>query len=234
MARTFTVAELLNEVRLLGDYKNLTDSYSDADSYMSSGTLMTFLDKANVYAWNVYAQADENWNVARYTFPTVNGTAEYALPSDLFILRSAEASVDQAATGWVPLTRATVDDDRYIGSTTPVGGPTSYRLLSGTIELLPTPGDVRNVRLTYTPTAQVISSSLQTIDGVNGFEQVVVLKATILARIREEKPYVDLQNELGEHLVQMKEIVRRRDRGTPAHTRDRRDSWTRWPRRWGR
>lgn len=232
--RDFTVDELLIRVRVLGDWQNLDGDYSDAGSYMSSGTLMRLMDQAHEYAWNEYAESDEEWNVKRYTFATANGTAEYSLPSDLHLVRGVEAAVDSSDSGWIPLARATVDDDGYVGSSAPVGGPTSYRLLSGTIELLPTPGDSRNVRLSYEPACPVISSSLQTVDGLNGFSSVVIFKTVVLGKIREEKPYGDVQNELNETLAQMRRIAKRRDRGTPAHTRDRRDSSSRWPRRFGR
>lgn len=234
MSRRFSVGELMTRMRIIGDWQNLDGDYSEAGSYMSSGTLMRFLDSGNAYAWNVYAEADEGWNLTRYSFSTVASSASYALPSDHFILKAVETTVDGVGTGWLPLVRATVDDDRTVGSQTPVGGPSAYRLVGDSIELLPTPGDVRTVRLTYTPAAQVISSSLQTIDGIDGYEQVAVLKACILGRIREERPFADLQEQLSEHLEQMRRNVRRRDRGTPAHTRDRRDSWQRFPRRWGR
>src|SRR5574337_1059 len=214
MARSFTVSELETRVRLLGDWQNLESDYSDAGSYMSSGTLYRFMDAANSWAWNVYAHADEGWNAKRYTFTSVAQSASYALPSDFYVARGVEQAIDNssAPAGWLPLRRADADDDSDVGLTAAQGSTVAYRYIGDWIELVPPPGDARQFRITYVPTAQVISSSLQTVDGVDGYEQVVVLKTVVLGKIREEKPYADVQAELNEHVAQMERNVKRRDR----------------------
>ena len=229
MARSFTVDQLVSRVRLLNDYLVADQDYSgDAPRAPSSGTLIGWLDAGNAYAWNIYAHADEGWYTTRHTFSTVAGSGTYDLPDDFLIARAVEGAMDDAATGWVPLRRATVDDD---SSTSSTGGSTdfAYRWLGSQVELIPSPGQVTQIRLTYTPHAQVLSSSLQTVDGVDGYEQVVVLKACILARIREGQGYADLEAQLNEHLEQMNRNVKRRDRGTPYHARPRSGWFGRWP-----
>lgn len=216
MARNFSVGDLVTRMRKIGDWENLDADYSEAGSYMDSGTLIGFLDQAHAYAWDLYADADEGWNMTRSTVTLSGGSG--SVPSDMGKLRMVQVA---DGDGWRPLSRATSDDDSV--GTGWVGGALSCRLVGDSIEVVPQDGTT-SVRLTYTPVAPVLSSSLQTVDGVDGYDQVVVLRACILGRIREEKDYRDLQQQLGEYEARMRQSIQRRDRGVPAHTRDRRDS----------
>lgn len=219
--RDFTISQLDDRVRrYLGEDTSVTD-LSETSVFHSSGTVIGFIDAANAYAWDIYSDADEGWNLTRTTVTISGGSG--TLPSDV---QYGKLRAVQTADGsdWRPIQRATLDDDG--------GGDEGYRILGEIIEIVPSSTDVTSVRLTYTPSAAKITSSLQTIVGGNGYEQVVVLQAAIDCRIREGLDYSDLERQRQRIEAQFRESVRRRDRGTPAHTRDRRGPvWSSWRRR---
>ena len=198
---------------------------------MSSGTLMEFLDIGNTETWQIYAESDEGFNNIRFNITGSSATGLYDLPADFFVLRACEVTQPTATGGWIPLRTATADDNA-VSSTSVNGLPYAYRLLGNQLELLPNQSAGSNVRITYVPCAPQLSSSLQQIDGVNGFEQAAVLRGCIYGRIREEKDYSELQSQLAQIESRMIRSVKRRDRGTPHHTRDRRSNTVYSRRRW--
>jgi hypothetical protein len=214
MAATYTVAELLERVRLLGDYQNATGDYSDVGSHMSSGTLVTFMDVAYREAWEERSDADEGWALTGSSYTLSSGVPDYALPSDIHRVRSVDLYV--ADSGWVPLDRANRDDDSYAATT---GEPRAYRVVGDFLELLPIP-DGGTMRVRYCPSATRISSSLQTVPATDGFDQVVVLRTLVMAREREEKPADEFRADLAKAEQSFRRSVAGRDRATPRRLRD--------------
>lgn len=219
--RDFSVAQIDDRVRrLIGEDVSNSD-YSEEAVFLSSGTLIGFIDAANAYTWDVYSQADEGWNLTRETLTLSGGSGTLSSDIQYGTIRAVQAS---DGDGWRTIPRATLDDDD--------SGDEGYRLLGSTIEVVPYATAPSSVRLTYTPSAAKLTSSLQTIPGGNGYETVVVLQAAIDCRIREGLDYGDLEAQRNRVESQFRESVRRRDRGTPAHTKDRRGpAWTAWRRR---
>ena len=225
MGRTFTVGELIDRVRSLGDYLSLDGDYSgDAPSAPSSGSIIRFMDVAHRRAWEDWSRADEGWNVVRITGSTVVGQSEYPLPDDFHRLRAIQVQDGIfAVPGWRTLQRANLNDDTWIGDgVTGLGAyPVAYRLLPDTYELLPTVGVTTPIRISYTPVAARLSSSLQTVPGTDGFDEVVVYRTLVMTREREEKDTSEFRLMAQEVEARFMEDVRRRDRANPMRMRPR-------------
>ena len=230
MARSFGVQALVDRVRVIGDYVELTGSDGYASSYMTDPIVIEALSVANAEVHEFYADSDEDYRTTRQTYSLVSGST-YDLPSDLMKIRLVEVRPGGGSTGWVPLRRASADDNLTADDMTVE--PESYRLLGDDIELLPTP-TAGTMRITYVPCAPVLSSSLQSVDGVNGYDQVLVLRAVRYLRMREGLATTELDALIADGEARMRTSVRRRDRGTPRKLRDPRASsygWPRWTRR---
>ncbi len=227
MARIFTVGTLVTRVRILGDYLEAPGT-DYAESYMTDEVVIEALSVANADTSEVYAESDQDFNTVRSTL-TLSSASLYDLPDDFFTLRAVEVEASDSVTGYYPLQRANADDNYY----GPYGGtasPQTYRLFGDQIELLPTSSGVGSVRLSYVPAAPILSSSLQTIDGVNGYEQLVVLRAIRYLRYRDGQSTADWDLQIREAEERMRKSCRRRDRAAPRRMRDprtiyRRDRW---------
>lgn len=244
MGQPVTVGSMVTKVQLLGDYLVVDGDYSgDAPRAPATGTIIGWIDWANKRVWNELTDTDEDYALSRYILTTVQGSGTYALPDDYLKVRAVEMSPANESTGWVPLRRATVDDDRWSTDGTMSnpgmwGYPAAYRTFGdGTgnrvVELLPYPSSPLSVRVSYVPVAPTLSSSLQTVDAINGYDEVVVLRALIYSRAREGQDSSDFQLMLRDAWDQMVGSVKRSDRAAPRRMRDRRDggygNWRRGP-----
>lgn len=219
--RTFTAGEISDRVRSLGCLENLDGEYSDdAPSAPSSGTLLRFIDLAHRRAWEAYSDADEGWHLRRQTYTLVAGSASYALPTDFHRLRAMEVSLGSSSPGFERLQRANALDDMAIGPSSG-GWPTAYRIVDEGFELLPTPGSGYQVRLSYTPEAARISSSLQSIPGDDGFDDVVAYRTLVMTAERQEKDTREWSAMATETEARFRDSVRRRDRASPMRMRGR-------------
>jgi hypothetical protein len=227
VSRTFTFAELDSRFRKIGEYEDLDGDYSsDAPSAPSTGTVLTYMDLSHRRAWEDWSEADEGWNLVRATSSLVVGSGSYALPSDFHRLRAVEvmATAQGSVPGWQRLARANADDDLWVGNGTSGFGayPEAYRLVgTDTVEILPTPGVGGTLRFSYTPVAARISSSLQTCPGTDGFDEVVVYRALVMARQREDKDPSEFRASAIEVEARFRESIRRRDRSSPMRMRPR-------------
>lgn len=242
MASPVTVQQMLDDMYLLGDYLVSDGDYSgDSPRAPASGTLIRWLDKANKRTWNWYTDTDEDYALTRTILTTVQGSGTYALPADFFKLRAVEMAPAVDSVGWVPLRRATVDDNRWATDGTPSqagnswGYPECYRTFGdgagdNTLELLPYPSSPLSIRVSYAPVCQTLSSSLQSIDSVNGYDEVVVLRALVYSRAREALPSMDFKEMLAEAEAEMKLSIRKRDRASPRRLRPRLATMGNWRR----
>lgn len=234
MSRSFQVADLLLRLRRLGDYETVigknTGDYSD--DRFTDPILTDFLSVSYARAYEELADADAGWSETYYTFSAF-GSGSYPLPTDMYRLRSVEGQVQSTNTTWVPIPRATVDDDRYSSDLAGYGIPVAYREVGDSIELLPLSGSA-TVRLRYVQEPAVLSGSTQFVTGDCGMDQLTVLGALRLCRISEERPIAEVERLYDEQLARSVRSLKRRDRGSPRHLRDPRDSrYPGWPFRRG-
>jgi hypothetical protein len=126
------------------------------------------------------------------TFSTANGTVSYSLPTDFYKVRQVY-SVDESGV-FRPLNQ--IDEvARY-----------SYRA----------PDGVYSVRLDYVPVAGTLTNANDTMDGINGWDEAVVLQAAIDIKNKKE-------DDPGALLAKKREVEERirklaqRDDGSPRH-----------------
>lgn len=221
MSRTFTVQQVIDLVRSIGCYENLDGDYSgDAPSAPSSGTLLRFIDRANRYAWEQWSAADAGWNLTYATATMVPSLGSYPLPTDCHRLTSVEISLGgQGFDGFVPLERATQDDDSWSSDSFDGSTPHAYRVMPDSITLLPAPGSAYVLRLGYTPVAPSITDPTQEIAGTDGYDDVVVYRTLVQCRQREEKDTREFASAAAEAIANFRQSIRRRDRANPIRMR---------------
>jgi hypothetical protein len=109
---------------------------------------------------------------------TADGSSDYALPLDFYSL-IAVFRVD--STTRIQLPR---HSERFRPGTV-LGMAQSYRLIGGAIEFYPTP-TTGNYELLYIPVPAELSLDEDTLDGVLGWEEMVVLAVSIKVLDKEE------------------------------------------------
>lgn len=134
---------------------------------------------------------------AGYTFVTSGTTNLFALPADFFKLLAVDLQVG-AAGNWVslkPFPMAERNQFSLNNSQFPQGGQT--------------------VRLLYVPQPTLMVADVDTIDGVNGWEEYIVIDAALKAMAKEESDVSVLMARKGAIIKRLESEIENRDAGSP-------------------
>ena len=101
-----------------------------------------------------------------------------------------------------------------------LGQSYSYDLLGTQVKVLPVPNESRTFRITYVPVAAELTSSLQTIDGVNGFEELITLYALRRCQSREGVSTSTTDGEIGRQEQRINTMRDSRDQAQPTRLSD--------------
>lgn len=220
MARTKTFLQLQDEVYERADVQEAYITRPEMRRLVNAGI-------ARLYRLMVSSSAD--WVETDATLAITSGTAAYDLPEDLWQVRTV-AYLD--GTTWVPIRRA-MSSERFQYQTNSIKADTRYRVRdsgvriggSTRIELIPTPTWSGSVKVWYLPNPPQLTTAAATddaapLDGVAGWDEMVVLDAVIKIKAKqEEDPTVEAAS-----LAALEAEVRRdasdRDQGEPKRVRD--------------
>lgn len=210
MADVVNVSDLITSVRRRANMEN-TQFVTDAE-------IITYLDQANRKFYNLLVTEFENWFVSETTFPTVDGVAEYTLPTDLYKLLGVDL-VDAGGRAFTMRPFELNERNRIVH--TWIGKPVRYILKGTKIVLVPTPsGGSQNIKLLYVPSPTAITLSSQTIEVFNGFDEYIALDSAIRCLMKEESDTALLERERAYMEQQIIELMRGRDAGFPKRVTD--------------
>lgn len=183
MAKTYTAEELLDNVVSIVDDERFV--LCTREQYLS------WMDKAYSRLWNKLADSMIYPDLSDSDTVTT-GEQAIALPADCYqvlqVLRSESGRL-------YPLDQIHVAD-RWKWERT--GGQRAIKYMQEgvtSIILFPTPPTGQTYKVVYVPTATKITSLTDTIDGVAGWEDLVVYDVAIKARLKEGSSVQELQQE---------------------------------------
>lgn len=178
MARTRTLTDLLADVRYLADIEGQTARHTDAQ-----------LTRRLNQAIAAYRRKFRQLYVVSSSVNTVAGTATLALPATLDSLERVAITVNGST--WVIYPATSYERHDYdLGQPSPSDGvPAQYRLEGSSLYLMPTPGGVYAMTLTYLPQQTDLASGGDTFDPVvSGGEDWVVASAALDVATRDQSP----------------------------------------------
>lgn len=129
-----------------------------------------------------------------YTFTTVNGQDLYALPTDFYVLQGVDLQMNQRV---YPLRKFNFND-RFRQDITAFydieGFRTNlrYRLEGNNIRFNMKPIENQSFRIWYSPVCPKLVTDADTFDGVNGWEEYIIVDAAIKCKIKEETDISEL------------------------------------------
>lgn len=158
---------------------------------------------------------------------TVNGQGTYALDADFYKLAGIDIKVSSSEYKSL---RPYVWRERNVYRNLPLATPpeyeTRYRVRAGSLELLPVPTSVLPMTVWYVPTMAALTVDADTFDGINGFEEYIVLDAARKALMKEESDTSDVERELAALVERIQTMAAERDVGEPERVGDvYRDDW---------
>ncbi len=221
MAVTLTV--LRDRIRQRADMENATDFIPDSE-------LNTYVNSAYKELYGMLLHHDMMRTETTQSI-TITGAASYSLPSDYFVTIGVFEVID---TEHRRIPRSRVQDRPFAGVTN-AGDAYEYRTANDSIELYPHPTAGTYVHI-YVPLITELSADSDTMNGVNGWEEFIILDAAIKCLHKEESDARHLQIEREGIRERIRMEAEGRDLASTHFVNNRRravfsDPGDNWPRR---
>lgn len=197
MARTVTRAQLRTRARQLANMESATNLWPDAD-------VNERIDTHTCSLWNLLVDASPpEYYSGSTTISVTSGTIAYALPADFMSIQGVY--VQEGSTDQVRQLRPMRGGER-----------SGYQA----------PQSAASVTLEYTPNFTTFAGDGSTLDGVNGWDELVVnlVARDLLRKARESTEQMDTE------IMRLRQSIidlANRDHGHPRYVRDVEEE--RWP-----
>jgi len=208
MAKNVTLGDLRSEAR---ERANMTGS-----GFIKNPVWNGWINKSIQRLYNILVRSfGEDYYFKEADISIVSGTEEYDLPTDFYKLLGVDLKIGTKRQDRIGIEKFLWKDrNRY--SYRPggfVGRSFRYRMMGGSIIFVPEPTGANTVTLSYIRTATDLVVDSDSFDGINGFEEWVILDVAIKARIKEESDVSDLVLERNIIREEIKSDAKARDRG---------------------
>lgn len=228
--RAVTLSELITRVRRMSDTEN--------SQFVTDTEIIAYINEAITELYDLLvANADDEWGTYPFaaTISVTAGTSVYNLPDACYKLRGIDRLVSgvsgSSTAQWEEIDRVAFGmrnarsdlwyDDRGARRF-------GYRPLGATtVAFLPTPQQAETLRVWYVPAVGTLSEGTDQLDGVNGWEEYVVVDAAIKCMLKEESDPSQLVARRARLAKRIEDMSEERDVGQPDTIQDVRGGW--WP-----
>lgn len=186
MARSITLAELRAGVLRRGGVGTSAD--------LTSTVLNDFINEAIAELWDILRGKNDDALTTSTTLTTSVGVESISLPTTFYKLRKLEIVDGSAASGYTRLRSHDLDAAHLYSTLT--GKRYRYRLQGSNLMLSPTPQAVESLRLYFIPYATVLTADSDTLDGYNGYEELVMQLAWRRCLVRQDLPTDSVDGEI--------------------------------------
>lgn len=202
-------------------------SLAEWNSYISN----SYKDLYNLL---VQKFGDEYFSSSTYTWTTDGSSQLYPLPADFYKATLVETSLNQSdPNSWVTLRKFMKIQQNlwnYPNVYTFYGITNlRYRFTGNNIQLVPIAQAGYTVRMWYAPRPQILYADTQLLDGIAGYEDIVILSAARKALLKQEQDVAELDAEIQYMYQRIDEAAENRDIGEPetvSDSRMRNFSWS--------
>ncbi len=186
----------------------------------AGGELETYIQDAARELYDIIVKAyGEDYYYATSTVNTVANTATIAVPTNFYKLLGVDTTcpgaTDPVALQPFNWNERNIDVHGGWAVTTP-----RYRLRANTIWFWPTPEAIYPVTIHYVPTMTAVDDGANVFDGINGWDEYIVLSTAIKCLAREESDTSQLEGELARCRQRIEDMAPPRDIGKPHRVTD--------------
>ena len=216
MAASVSLATITSRAQSLADMIN--------DNFVSTTEWTFWINSAAQDLYDKLTQADPERYMNVYQFTSQPNTQSYALPSDFYKLLRVDAVYGTANLPLFYTLRkfSLLEEDSYQFPIYNIAGPVyRYRLRGNNLWITPGPLQATTMNLWYTPVFTQLVNQTDTFDGINGWEQYVVLQTAVHALQKEgatDPSFLVAEMEKWEQKIKALELER--DSSFPEQTID--------------
>lgn len=225
MARTATLLELRTQARQRADMVN--------SQFVSDAELTSYINASYTELYDLLIAQYEDYHATSSNISIVAGTNTYSLPSDFYKLLGVDLVVD--AQGNAVTLKPFVFAERNAYVFTPTWNMVGlaylrYHIIDDSIRFMPVPTTTQTVKLWYVPALTKLSGDSDTVDGVSGWEEYIVVDAVIKMLQKEESDAQTFMLQKEQLKKRIEKMAANRDPGSPMRVSDttKRLPWEFW------
>lgn len=202
--RTITLSELRTEIRNRGDYQD-TDLVTDVEltSYINSSI-------TELYDLLVSKYGDEYY-LKDYSFNLVANQSQYNLPADFLKVKGIDLVIDSSKSINV---QSFEFRERNIFTSINFNNPYNirYRVMGDKLMFMPPKNNMTNqIVLWYVPACAKLVNNSDTLDGVNGWEEYVIVDVIRKIKIKVEESIQEILVEKNALIARIEYAASNRD-----------------------
>lgn len=204
---TVTLTSLIEQVRQRADEVNST--------YFTDLELTNYINNSATGLYDLLVSRFEDY----YTLPpvtfTISSGTTYALPSNFYKLRGVDRLLSGNEYFSVPLFNFQERNrrSRVVLRNIDGFGGLAYRMINNTLYFLPDEQAQGTYRLWYIPQFTKLVNGSDTLDGINGWEEFIIIDAAIKCYVKQESDPSVLLVEKQAITARIESMARTRDVG---------------------
>lgn len=216
MARKVTLQYLKEQSRLRADKVGSGFIQNDElEAYINSSACELYDLLVSAYGNDYFRQT--------HTFSTQADTSKYDLPDDFYKLLGIDFIIgSQEALTLKPFQfneRNRFRIGNYWSAIRSGAGP-RYNIGSDQLEFLPVPDGAHDLELHYVPSCPILANDADEFDGVNGWEEMIILDAAIKMLQKEESDVSVLAVQKANIIKRIEAMKENRDSGQSFRVAD--------------
>jgi hypothetical protein len=210
---TYNLSQLRERARQRADMEN--------SRFISDSELNSFINASYGELYDLLvATRGENYYITSHSFTTTSGVDTYALPNDFFKLMGVDyvTSPNQAITlrPFMWQERNRFKEPFYNNANYNL----MYQIRGNNLVFVPAPNGNQSIKLWYIPRAIELNDDSDSFDGINGWEEYVIIDAAIKMRIKEETSIDELVLAKSEMKARISQASAGRDSSEPLRVTD--------------
>lgn len=221
--RNVTLLSLRDQSRQRADKQN--------SGFILDAELNQYINNSITELYDLLVGAYGNdYYLTTYQFTTDGTNITYNLPADFYKMEGIDMYVNPSR--FITLKpyqfneRGKYQDGSNWAAINALNGP-RYHLKNNSIEFNPSPPGVYSMSLYYVPASPTLSLDTDTFDGINGWEEYVIIDAAIKMLQKEESDVGVLEGQKASIMKRINLMAENRDFGHSFRVSDVQNEWNR-------
>lgn len=211
MSRTFTVSQIKEQIRERCDMQR--------SRFIGDGELLNYINQSHAALWDLFVNKFEGFGINSVSFSTSTTYDTYQLPPALLRIEKVELNHNG---NWRTVKSVPYARINEVGTQSSGTGLPFYYARKGLYQMVlkPAPAAVHSCRISYVERAPTLSEDDQLIDGINGWEQYIIVDCAIKCSDKEERDVSVLMAEKNDLIRRINESMGNRDESDSHGIRD--------------
>lgn len=214
--RTITLGELKQKSRERADMVN--------SQFVKNSELVGLINDSITDLYDLLVDTYEDYYIKEQSLTTVFGQDTYSLPDDFYKMRGVDYFLSPTEflsvrpfqfTERNIFNRSLVYESSYNAESR-----LRYRIVGNNIKFIPVPDVQKEIKFWYVPVSENLIDDIDTFDGINGYEELVIVDVAIKMLAKEESDTTQLERRYARLWKRVTDSAANRDAGESSRVSD--------------